>query len=74
MKKIKKKRRGNMEEKVERILEALQDLPYYCWENIKREIDKSYETVQKNNVPNSQLGTLKENLKHWSCNLSKYKI
>ncbi len=63
-----------MEEKIEKIIKVLQDLPCWCWEFIKREIDSCYEKEQRNNVPNSQLGTLKEILKHWSDNLSKYKI
>lgn len=65
---------GINEEKIEKLLEILQNMPFYQWENIKREIDRCYELEQKNNVPNAQLGTLNDNLKYWCYNLSKYKI
>ena len=61
-------------EKIDLLLKILEDLSFSQWEIIKREIDSIYGREQEKNVPNSQLGTLEENLKHWCENLRKYKI
>lgn len=61
-------------EKVKILIETLTDLPFYQWENIKREIDRCYELERNKNVPNEQLGTLTLFLNQWCDNLSKHNI
>ena len=51
-----------MEEKIEKLLEILKDLPLEKWNQIKNEVDIVYRDVEYKKVPNSQLETLKERL------------
>lgn len=62
------------QEKIDLLLKILEDLPFSQWEIIKRKIDSIYCREQEKSVPNLQLETLEENLKHWCENLRKYKI
>ncbi len=52
------------EEKINQLVNLLTDLPLYRWNQIKNEIDIAYRDVEHEKVPNSQLGTLKNNLIH----------
>ena len=63
-----------MEEKIEKLIEILRDLPFSQWEVLKKEIDRIYIREQEKNVPNCGLGTLEETLQRWCENLRKYKI
>lgn len=53
-----------MEDKIEKLIEILKDLPLSQWNIIKNEVDIAYRDVENRKVPNSELGTLKFKLIH----------
>lgn len=52
-------------EKVEILLEILKDMKYYQWKQIEWEINHLYGEILNKEVPNSELETLKNNLKSY---------
>lgn len=51
------------EEKLEKLLEILENMTFEEWQWIKRDIDDLYSRIQSKNVPNCELETFKEKLK-----------
>lgn len=62
------------EEKIEKLLDLLKNLPFSHWEIIKNAVDRLYNIEKNKNVPNNELGTFKDDLKQWVKNLGKYKV
>ncbi|MBQ9658926.1 MAG: hypothetical protein IJV31_09230 [Clostridia bacterium] len=52
------------EEKIDLLLNILENLSLEEWNKIKNEVDITYRDVEYKKVPNSQLGTLRNNLMH----------
>ena len=56
------------EDKINKLIEILNDLTFQQWQWLKRDIDAIYESVQIKNVPNGELETFKEKLQRCYMN------
>lgn len=53
-----------MKEKIEKLIEILNDLTLEEWNQIKNEVDITYRNIEYKKVPNCELGNLKNALIH----------